>query len=72
MRRSRCAASADAVVSCEGSGSSISGQSDTGAMERSVAAAAGDWVDIVGDAVDVVVVETWRLGPLERGFPSKR
>ncbi len=22
--------------------------------------------------VVVVVVETWRLGPLEKGFPSKR
>ncbi len=24
------------------------------------------------DVVVVVVVETWRLGPLEKGFPSKR
>ncbi len=30
---------------------------------------------LVGDGevvVVVVVVETWRLGPLEKGFPSKR
>ncbi len=25
-----------------------------------------------GGAVVVVVVETWHLGPLEKGFPSKR
>ncbi len=25
-----------------------------------------------GVVVVVVVVETWRLGPLEKGFPSKR
>ncbi len=24
------------------------------------------------ELVVVVVVETWRLGPLEKGFPSKR
>ncbi len=24
------------------------------------------------ELIDVVVVETWRLGPLEKGFPSKR
>ncbi len=47
--RSRGAASANPAVSCEGSGSSISGQSGTGAMERSVAAAAGEGDDIAGD-----------------------
>ncbi len=26
----------------------------------------------VAAVVVVVVVETWRLGPLEKGFPSKR
>ncbi len=31
-----------------------SGQSGTGAMERSVAAAAGEWVDIVGDVAVAV------------------
>ncbi len=37
---SRCASSANPAVSCEGSGGSISAQSGTGAMERSVATAA--------------------------------
>ncbi len=27
---------------------------------------------VVAVVVVVVVVETWRLGPLEKGFPSKR
>ncbi len=27
---------------------------------------------VVVVVVVVVVVETWRLGPLEKGFPSKR
>ncbi len=29
-------------------------------------------VIVVIVVVVVVVVETWRLGPLEKGFPSKR
>ncbi len=29
-------------------------------------------VVVVVIVVVVVVVETWRLGPLEKGFPSKR
>ncbi len=29
-------------------------------------------VVVVVVVVGVVVVETWRLGPLEKGFPSKR
>ncbi len=43
---------------CEGSGSSISGQSGTGAMERSVTAAAGEWVDIAGDVAVAVPTGT--------------
>ncbi len=60
LRRSRCAASADPAVSCEVSGSSISGQSRTGAMERSVAATAGEGVDIAGGvAVAVPTGSAW-------------
>ncbi len=53
--RSRRATSANPAVSCEGGGgSSVSGQTGTGAVERGVAAAAGERVDIAGDGAFAV------------------
>ncbi len=52
--------SANPNVSCEGSGSSIPGQSGTGVIEGSVAAAVGEGVDIAGNVVvEVPTGSSW-------------
>ncbi len=52
--RSRCATSANPAVSCEGGRSSVSSQTGAGAVELSVAAAAGERVNIADDGAFTV------------------
>ncbi len=53
-------------VACAGNGvGCVTGEGGAGAVVGGAAV-------VVVVVVVIVVVETWRLGPLEKGFPSRR